>query len=191
MKLSPIIAALRAKCPTLARRVYGTAEFSSVEASTDIPMPCAYVIPLGESAEELYMGTDYKQMVEQTFGVVLCISVDGDPTGVDAFDRADALKFEIVRAIAGACVGESAEGVGDDTDEIIYDGMSVLDMSKARLAVQVEFVVRYTIVDAMTAHGVELAALPDFDGMDVTIDPMVPDGMNQAKVTINLKQQEG
>lgn len=188
MKLSPIIAALRRECPSLERRVYGTAEFSSVESSTDMAMPCAYVIPLGESAEELYMSTDYRQLIEQTFGVVVCIDIDDDRTGADAFDRAEDLKLEIIHAIAGATFGESREGAGDDTDEIVYDGMSVLDMTKARLAVQVEFVVRYTIIDPMTAHGRELAGLPDFEGMDIDVDQMVPDGTDKTMVTIDFQE---
>ena len=187
MKLSPIIAALRKKCPSFERRVYGTAEFSSVESTTDLPMPCAYVIPLGESGEEIAMGTDYRQTIEQNFGVVICVSVGSDRTGTETFDQIEAMKYEVIKAIAGARMPESAPDFGDDTDEIIYDGLSILDVNKARIAAQLEFIVRYQIIDEQTAHGRELAMLTPFEGMDVDIDQIAPDGINKTKFSINFK----
>lgn len=76
---------------------------------------------------------------------------------------------------------------GDDTDEIIYDGLSILDVNKARIAAQLEFIVRYQIIDEQTAHGRELAMLTPFEGMDVDIDQIAPDGINKTKFSINFK----
>ena len=189
MKLSPIIAALRKECPSLERRVYGTAEFSSVESTTDLPMPCAYVIPLGESGEEMSMGTEYRQIIEQTFGIVMCVAVGSDQTGTEAFDRVETMKYEVIKAIAGARMPESEPDLRDDTDEIVYDGLTILDVNKARIAVQLEFIVRYQIIDEQTAHGRELAMLTPFDGMDVDVDQIVPDGLDKTKFSINFTKE--
>ena len=47
------------------------------------------------------MGTDYRQTIEQTFGIVMCVAVGSDQTGTEAFDRVETMKYEVIKAIAG------------------------------------------------------------------------------------------
>ena len=67
MKLATIISALRAYCPSFERRVGGAAEYAAIDI-TNLPMPCAFVLPVSEIGEDMdSMGTDYRQRVKQVF----------------------------------------------------------------------------------------------------------------------------
>lgn len=179
MKLSLLIAELRRRCPTFEGRVYGAAEWAAQD-KINMAIPSAFVLPLGETAEMLDMSTDYRQRVEQAFGVALLVSTDlSDPTGVRAFDVAEDLKAEVFRAILG--------WEADETAPITYEGSSVLELNRAFLCVQLEFVVVYDIVDEETRHGVSIEELPDFAGVDVDVDTMTPDGKTEASMKINLE----
>lgn len=179
MKLSTIITELRRRCPSFEKRVYGVAEWAARE-KVNLPMPSAYVLPLGESADLVSMTTDYRQHVEQSFGVAVLISTKlDDPTGLQAFDKSEDVKAEIFRAIVG--------WETDETDAVIYEGSTVLELNRAFLCVQFEFSVSYDITDADTRHGAMLDELTPFDGVDMDVDLMKPDGSIDAKVTINLE----
>ena len=162
MKLSPVIAELRRRCPTFSKRVYGAAEFVAIDTSTVMQMPCAFVLPLGESAEQFQLNTNYRQGVEQSFGVVVYVANAADEVGLVAYDKVEEIKDELMRAIAGWCPT-------DDVDEVIYEGASILDLNRARLAVQFEFNVSYDIVDSETRHGVDLSELPDLQGVNIDL----------------------
>lgn len=179
MKLSPVIAELRRRCPTFSKRVYGAAEFAAIDASTVMQMPCAYVLPLGESAEPFQLNTNYRQWVEQSFGVVVYVTTGANETGLEAYDNAEEIKLEVLKAIAGWCPT-------DDVNEVIYEGTSILDLSRARLAVQLEFNVSYDIVDSETRHGVDLSELPDLQG--VNIDLTSADGDVKASVSLSMEK---
>ena len=181
MKLGPVIAEIRRRCPIFERRVYGAAEFAAIDASTNLAVPCAYVLPLGETAEDIDLHTDYRQTVEQSFGVCVYVSTGmSDETGVSAYDAVENIKSEVLRAVAGWCPT-------DDVNEVIYQGASVLDLSRARLCVQLEFAVTYDIVDDETRHGVDLSELPDLDHVHMDVDLMKPDGRLEATVDIHLE----
>ena len=180
MKLAPVIAELRRRCPSFEKRVYGSAQFAAIDESTVMAMPSAYVVPLGESVEEAPMSTGYSQNAEQSLGVIVYTSSKEDETGRDAFDKAEDIKAEILKAICGWCPS-------DEADELAYDGSTVLGLNRARLAVQYEFTLPYRITDDETRNGVNLSELPDLEGIDMTVDQAVPDGIDPVKVTINLK----
>lgn len=184
MNLDLVVAALRTNCPSFSNRVFGAAEWAAASASTNAEMPCAYVLPQGEDADELYkMSTEYRQSILQRFSVVVCVSSSGQERGQSAFSAFEDLKTEIFKAIAGA---ETA-----DTDEIVYAGYTNIEMDRAKLVVQLEFSVSYDLVDSQTAHGRTLSELPDFEGMNVTVDPAPADWVDPVKTEINFKTTEG
>ena len=112
MKLATIISALRAYCPSFERRVGGAAEYAAIDI-TNLPMPCAFVLPVSEIGEDMdSMGTDYRQRVKQVFCVVILVSTTDQERGQDAFDAIEDLKAEIFKAILGTSTAE--------TDEIVY-----------------------------------------------------------------------
>ena len=52
MKLATIISALRAYCPSFEGRVGGAAEYAAIDI-TNLPMPCAFVLPVSEIGEDM------------------------------------------------------------------------------------------------------------------------------------------
>ena len=116
MKLATIISALRAYCSSFEGRVGGAAEYAAIDI-TNLPMPCAFVLPVSEIGEDMdSMGTDYRQRVKQIFCVVILVSTADQERGQDAFDAIEDLKAEIFKAILGTSTAE--------TDEIVYEGYS-------------------------------------------------------------------
>lgn len=179
MKLGPIINALRLKCPSFESRVAGAAEFSKIDDSTVMNLPCAFVVPLGETAEQPINQTDYRQTVEQNFSVIVYVSTETDERGLIAYDRIEELKLEVMKAICGW------EPI-DNADPISYAGASILSLNKARLCVQLEFSILYDIVDNETRHGVDLGELPNLEMVHVDVDLMFPDGLIEAQTDIKL-----
>ena len=179
MKLAPIVAEIRRHCPSFEGRVYGSVEFADIESLTNLPMPCSFVLPLGESTSEPIFSTDYMQDVEQSFGVVVFVKNSRDRTGMDAYDSLEEIKAEIHRVLTGWVPNE-------DSDPVVYDGSSVLDVNRERLAVQFEFTLPYAIRDEDTRHGVDISTLPDLELVDVKVDQMVPDGSVEAEALLKL-----
>lgn len=180
MKLGPIIAELRSWASSFQSRVYGAAEFSVIDSTTDLQMPCAFVLPLGETVtvSDTLNGI-YQQAVEQSFGVAVYVSTANDEQGVIAFDRIEELKAEVLAAIAGWAPDEISEWV-------TYEGSSVLDLNRARLCVQFEFNVAYPIEDHQTRHWRDLEGLGPLKGVDVDVDLMPVDGVIEAKAKFEL-----
>ena len=109
MKLATIISALRAYCPSFEGRVGGAAEYAAIDI-TNLPMPCAFVLPVSEIGEDMdSMGTDYRQRVKQIFCVVILVSTADQERGQDAFDAIEDLKAEIFKAILGTSTAETDE----------------------------------------------------------------------------------
>ena len=109
--------ALRAYCPSFEGRVGGAAEYAAIDI-TNLPMPCAFVLPVSEIGEDMdSMGTDYRQRVKQVFCVVILVSTADQERGQDAFDAIEDLKAEIFKAILGTSTAE--------TDEIVYEAIQI------------------------------------------------------------------
>lgn len=179
MKLSPIISEIREHCPVFERRVYGASRFAVIDASTDMDMPCAYVVPLGESTEDAFTDTQYQQNADQDFGVCVYVSVEDDEQGKDAFDTAEDIKLELLSAIAGW----EPEGASP----ITYQGHSILDLNRARLVVQFEFALPYMLTWQDVRQGADYMSMDDFLRVGVDIDEAVPDGRIEAKTLINVR----
>lgn len=61
MQLEPIIQALRTRCPIFANNVAGAADFKVLEEATNLPVPCAFVIPLDDNPEDNTSGNSIRQ----------------------------------------------------------------------------------------------------------------------------------
>ena len=59
MKLTPVIAALRARCPYFENRVAGAAQFKNLPEVGKLRLPAAYVVPGDDSPGENKSQTDY------------------------------------------------------------------------------------------------------------------------------------
>ena len=180
MKLGLIISELRSWAKSFDERVYGAAEFSVIDSSTEIKMPCAFVLPLGETVTDSDINnTLYQQRVEQSFGVAVYVSTANDEQGVIAYDRIEELKAEVLAAIAGWAPDEMSEWIA-------YEGSSILDLNRARLCVQLEFTVAYPIEDVQTRHWRDLEGLGPLTGINVDVDLIPNDGVIEAKAKYEL-----
>ncbi len=76
MKLTPVIAALRARCPYFENRVAGAAQFKNLPEVGKLRLPAAYVVPGDDSPGENKSQTDYWQELKEGFWgdtVVECV----------------------------------------------------------------------------------------------------------------------
>lgn len=74
MKLTPVIAALRARCPYFENRVAGAAQFKNLPEVGKLRLPAAYVVPGDDSPGENKSQTDYWQELKEGFSVVVILS---------------------------------------------------------------------------------------------------------------------
>lgn len=134
MNLTPIINALRKRCPTFERRFAGAAEWAGLTIEHAPAMPAAYVVPLREDASENESQNGYSQTITNTFGVIVLVSNTADVRGQGATATLDSLKPELFRALLSG-----HQEPKDEYSEIVYEGGSLLYMDDARLAYQLEF----------------------------------------------------
>lgn len=184
MKLTPIIEELRAECSEFENRVFGVAEFAQIAESMDSAgLPAAFVLPMEENTEEPRSTTRYMQTVKANFAVVVVVTNQVDEEGLNAWEYFDDMKASVFKAILGS----------DDTcgkDWIQYEGLSIVAMNRAFLAVQLEFSHEYDILDKETRHGQDIDRLGRFERMHVSVDILKdgkPDEQIEAKQLINLE----
>lgn len=177
MKLKPIVEELRNECECFESRVFGIAEYAQIADSTaPEDLPAAYVIPLTETPMEPLSSTRYQQTVEFNFAVVLAISNATDEQGLNAWERADDLKKAVFAAILGS------DDTGSQRDWIQYEGLSIVELNRAFLAVQLEFSCNYDIKDDETRHGKDIDRLGRFLRMYADIDVIGADGKPDGKI---------
>lgn len=188
MRLEPIIAALRRRCPSFDNRFAGAAEWAGLTEDEAPALPAAYVVPLAEDASGNESRVGYQQTVTNTFAVIVLVSNVCDERGQKAFDSLDALRLQIFRAILSW-----QQDPSDEFSEIIYTGGQVIYMDDARLAFQYEFSFETYIDTEETWQGEDLAQLGPLEGADIKvdcIDPSTkknqPDGQIEATMKVEL-----
>lgn len=104
MLLDDVAARLAAEIPELARRVEGAAELAELVEKKLLPQttPFAYVLPLGfrGGAPDAAAGL-YRQLLDETVGVVLVVRTAGDATGRKTLPKVHELRDQVVQALAG------------------------------------------------------------------------------------------
>ncbi len=189
MKLKPIIEELRNYCPSFESRVYGIGTFSQLSESISTEaLPAAFVLPMSEEPEDPAATSRYRQIVRFNFAVLLMVSNTEDEQGLTAWEKADDLKKEVFHAILGA------DDIQSGKDWIQFEGLSIADMNRAALTVQLDFSCEYEITDEETRHGADIDRLGRFLKMYTDIDVIAekgkPDGRIEAKVLIDLEKTQ-
>lgn len=134
MKTSTLIARIRAQCPSFANRVAGAAEFmAAVEYADDLALPHAFVMRLADAPQDSSTAGQVLQVIEELFGVVVAVDNTTDQRGQGADDALDDLLVEL----QGALVGWQPDALYQDME---YRGSTLLDMDRARLWRQFDFV---------------------------------------------------
>ncbi len=187
MKLKPIIQELRTHCPSFEGRVFGVGTFSRLDESVAAELlPAAFVIPVSEDPEEPAVINRYKQQVRFNFAVILMVANTEDEQGLTAWEKSVDLKKEVFQALLGA------DDIQAGRDWIQFESLTVLDLNRVALTVQLDFSCQYEINDNETRHGADIDRLGRFLRMYTDIDVIAekghPDGRIEAKVLIDLEK---
>jgi hypothetical protein len=146
--IGPTIEQLRAYCPALGGRVAGAAQFQLglQNYNANMPLPAGYVIPLEETVEgdRNQQMTGLFQIVDISIGIV--VELDATP---DRRGQAPVMTYDEMRAALWAAVLNWSPVTCrvPNNQGFYYGGMRFLNLDRARLFYQYEFVLRYQITD--------------------------------------------
>lgn len=166
MDLTPIVAAVRQRCASFAQRVAGAAEYAAAQASTSLPTPYAFVIPLDDAPGGALTENTVRQSLTDAFVIVVAVSNTGDERGQSALGSVDALRRELWSALLGWAPGDEYEG-------IVYQGGSLQSIDRARLWYQFEFGAEMDIGPDDGWQG-DIDALPHLDQVVISVDVIDP-----------------
>ena len=168
MKLAPIIAALRARCPIFENRVAGAAQFKYLPEVGKMKLPVAYVVPGDDSPGEQKSQTDYWQDLTEGFSVIVFVSNGRDERGQFAsYDVVHDVRQMLFKALLGWNPEERGE-------PITYAGGTLLDVNRHELSYQFDFTVLNEIGDDDTRLVDELNALDEFKTLSIDVDFIDP-----------------
>ncbi|MCP1487988.1 hypothetical protein J3D48_004301 [Pseudomonas fluorescens] len=172
MKLNPIVAHLKATCPTYGGRVAAGIDWDSVAESAKLPMPAAYVIAAADAASPSKAQNAVIQEVTDQFAVVVVLEA-GDERGQEANDQLHDVRAELWRALVGW-------KPGPEYTFIEYDKGALVFISRARVIYQYLFTAEFQIgrnnasEPAETWHERELDGLTEFKGVEFEMDSIDP-----------------
>lgn len=168
MKLTPIIATLRAHCPYFENRVAGAAQFKNLPEVGKLLLPAAYVVPGDDSPGENKSQTDYWQDLKEGFSVIVMVSNGRDERGqFAAFDVVDDVRKILFKAL----LGWNPEERGNP---ITYDGGTLLDLNRHELIYQFDFAVDNELTEDDTRQQAELDVLDEFKTLAIDVDFIDP-----------------
>lgn len=101
--IADIIIRLKTMAPSFNQRIEGAGSFAAMMASKQLPhiTPAAHVVPVSLNGGKAEAATGaFTQDTTETFGVVFTLR-SADPVASDKLEPVDALKAEIIAAIAG------------------------------------------------------------------------------------------
>lgn len=172
MKLNPIVAHLRATCPTFAGRVTGGIDWDAVVDSAQLSLPAAYVIASADAGGLNKAQNAVIQDITDQFAVVIVLDA-GDERGQEANDALHDLRAELWLSLVGW--RPAAE-----YDPIEYGKGAMLHISRARVVYQFLFTAEFQLGrnrqgdPAETWHERELDGLPPFTGATFNMDCIDP-----------------
>jgi hypothetical protein len=168
MQLEVIIQALRERCPLFGadsstRRIAGAAQYKLLAENAQLPVPCAFVIPLDDNPGEPKSANGVWQELADSFAVIVALSNTTDEKGQAAVASVRSVRTQLWAALLGWRPSEDYNG-------IYYQGGSLLHIDRARLWYQFEFAADMEIQASDGWQQTELAGLPHFDEIDMNFD---------------------
>lgn len=174
MELDPIIAALRTRtAATFANRVAGAAEYKPLPESAALSVPCAFVVPLDDTPEKNQSMNSIRQLLDDSFAVIVAVSNVADERGQGAVRSIHAIRA----ALWSALLGWQPSGRHDGIE---YQGGQLISLDRARLWYQFEFSAAMEIEPADGWQEGALADLPPFEGGTLRLDAIDPHDPNVA-----------
>lgn len=172
MQLEPIIAALRTRAAaTFGNYIGGAAEFKQLQENASMPVPCAFVIPLDDNPDASVAMNSVRQMLQDSFAVVVAVSNVADEKGQTGVHSIDAIRTVLWASLLGWQPASRYDG-------ITYQGGQLLAMDRARLWYQFDFAAAMEIEPADGYQETGLATLPHFDGGTLKVDALDPHDPN-------------
>jgi hypothetical protein len=148
------IASLRANAPIFGGNVAGAAEFyrGLKDYNTSLPMPAAYVLPLTQDAEPNRTYGGLMQIVHKTIGIAVELDAQRDRRGQDPAMNLEVIETQIFASCLNLYLGECRMVQG-----AYFSGGRWLDLDRARVFYQWEFVTEWQITDL---DGVQPPSIP-------------------------------
>jgi hypothetical protein len=171
MKISPVIQQLRIYCPSFAGRVAGGLDWDPTEKSANTALPAAFVIAVGDTAEESKTNI-VRQDVRDEFDVCVVL-VNKDERGQAANDQLHIVRGELWRALVGFVPDEQSE-------PLQYDGSALLLIDRSRAVYRYRFFTEFQLgrnskdEPPETWQERELDGLPPLEGLDIDVDYIEP-----------------
>lgn len=190
-----IVEALKTRTnATFAGRIAGAAEFAMLAPDAKLTLPCAYVIPLDDSAAANNSDNGYSQIIRDAFAVIVVLSNAADELGKSSIAQVIPTRSMLSAALL-SWSPDSEHG------PIEYEGGQLLDVDRARLYYQFEFACETQLTEADTYQDIVNGALGAFTSVKLDVDMTSPfdpnrvatgatgpDGTIEASLTIPLSQ---
>jgi hypothetical protein len=152
--MGTFISQLRTNAPIFGGRVGGAAEFQAGlrNYNTSMPLPAAFVLPLGQEAEPNQVWNGLIQIVHKTVGVAVELDAQRDRRGQDPTMSFEDIEAQIFASVLNLEIGECRMVRGTS-----FSGARYLDLDRARLFYQWEFNIDWQLTDA---DGVQPVSIP-------------------------------
>ncbi|QDH65235.1 hypothetical protein [Pseudomonas azotoformans] len=176
MKISLIVAQLRAYCPAFSARVSAGIDWDAVASSAKLSHPSAYVIAAGDDASANDVDNAIRQDITDLFDVILVLD-STDERGQEAADLLHDLRASLWKALVGW-------KPSTEYDPIEYGGGSLIFINRARVVYRFSFEAAFQLgrnrasEPAETWEEWKLDGLPAFEGVDVDVDFIDPSDPN-------------
>jgi hypothetical protein len=159
--LDAFITQLRANAPAFNGRVAGAAEFVAglKNYNTSLPLPAAYVVPLGQEADaNLMFAGMLQQTVHRIIGVIVELDAQRDRRGQDPAMSLDDIQTQVFASVLNLVIDPCRQNRG-----AAFSGARELDLDRARLFYQFEFSIDWMITDLdgvqPSDQGIDLKAI--------------------------------
>jgi hypothetical protein len=138
------IASLRVRAPIFGGRVAGAAEFyrGLKEYNTSLPLPAAYVLPLGQDAEPNKTYGGLFQIIHKTIGIAVELDAQRDRRGQDPAMNMEIVETQVLASCLNLVLGDCRM-----TQGAYFAGARYLDLDRARMFYQWEFVLDWQITE--------------------------------------------
>lgn len=172
MKLTPIVAHLRAACPSFVGRVAAGIDWDAVVESAQLALPAAYIIATADAATPSRAQNMILQDITDQFNVVIVLDTS-DERGQADNDILDDIRAELWRALVGWKPGEKYT-------PIEYGKGALLHISRARVVYQFTFFTEFQLgrnhegQPPETWQEIMLDGLPGYTGANINMDCIDP-----------------
>lgn len=170
MKITSLIAQLRDHCPSVGGRVAAAIDLATLQAETSLQTPCAYVMPISDTASMNTAQNVTRQIIRDRFDTILVLDTEDAPKALDLLYD---LRAELWRALVGFKPGA-------DYSAIAYDGSELASANSHRAFYRLRFFAEFQLGrnratdPAESWHECELDALSSFTGVTVRVDAIDP-----------------